>query len=682
METKASANFKKNAVKAVWAIVFFEVVYMFLFVLALLLVALCVGGGIFIIMYRPTFSVLLFGSGIAMAGIFIFIFLVKYFFKKNEPDTSLYVEVTREQEPRLFEIISDVVNEVKAESPKKVYLSDDVNAGVFFDSSFWSMFVPVSKNLIIGLGLVNSVTIQEFKGILAHEFGHFSQKSMKIGSYVYNVHKIIYDMLYDNGAFENMIQRWARINAFFLVFVKGAAIVIRGIQWVLTKTYSYLNREYMALSREMEFDADRIAAEVVGDMPVSEALLRTDLSKYAYDIVLNFYEGKIADNVKSENIYREHRYVLNFLANDIGLPLQNGFPLITGFDLKTYNKSKLNVKDQWASHPNLEERTAELKKQNATKKYDARLNSPAVTLLSNSEDIEREITVKLFETAVYKSEPSILFYEDFVAELADNNIKEFPKIYNGYYNNRVPATFDLENLPGGGDNVKTLDELYGKTVMELVYNSFAIENDGEILNQIVTKQLQVKSFDYDGRKYKSKEAGRLIVELREKFEEINSKLAENDKDIYCFFYSLAQKTGEEKQITSKYLKLFEKIEAQDAGINLFNKITEKTDFLGVSLPFDDIRRNFNEMLDMEKDLKAGLKKLLEDENLTKEMSLSTKEIIQKYMNEDLEYFHGISYDDENLETFFTALRTYQYLIIRDLYQAKSGLLVFQSELLK
>ena len=681
METKASANFKKNAVKAVWAIVLFAVVYLFLFVLALLLVALCVGGGILIIMYRPTISVLLFGSGIAMAGIFIFIFFIKYFFKKNEPDTSLYIEMTREQEPRLFEVISDIVNEVKAEFPKKVYLSDDVNAGVFFDSSFWSMFAPVSKNLIIGLGLMNSVTIQEFKGILAHEFGHFSQKSMKIGSYVYNVHKIIYDMLYDNGAFENMIQRWARINAFFLVFVKGAAFVIRGIQWVLMKAYSYLNREYMALSREMEFDADRMAAEVVGNMSVSEALLRTDLSKYAYDIVLNFYEGKISDNVKSENIFREHRYVLNFLANDIGLPMQNGFPLITGFDLKTYNKSKLNVKDQWASHPNMEERTTALKKQNITKDYNTGLNNPSVTLLSNSEDIEREITVKLFETAVYKSEPSILSYEDFVAELADNNIKEFPTVYNGYYNNRAPATFDLENLPDG-DNVKALDELYGKAVMELVYNSFGIENDGEILNQIVIKQLQVKSFDYDGRKYKSKEAGQLIVELREKFEEINCKLAENDKDIYCFFYSLAQKAGEEKQLKSKYLKLFEKIEAQDAGIDLFNKITEKSGFLGVNLHFDEIRQNFNDMLDMEKDLKSGLKKLIEDEYLTKEMSLSTKEIIQKYLNEDLEYFHGISYDDENLETFFTALRNYQYLIIRDLYQAKSDLLVFQSKLLK
>jgi len=38
------------------------------------------------------------------------------------------------------------------------------------------MFLPVKKNLQIGMALVNSVTVTEFKAILAHEFGHFSQK--------------------------------------------------------------------------------------------------------------------------------------------------------------------------------------------------------------------------------------------------------------------------------------------------------------------------------------------------------------------------------------------------------------------------------------------------------------------------------------------------------------------------
>ena len=37
------------------------------------------------------------------------------------------------------------------------------------------MFLPVKKNLTMGLGLINSTTVSELKSILAHEFGHFSK---------------------------------------------------------------------------------------------------------------------------------------------------------------------------------------------------------------------------------------------------------------------------------------------------------------------------------------------------------------------------------------------------------------------------------------------------------------------------------------------------------------------------
>ena len=49
--------------------------------------------------------------------------------------------------------------------------------------------------------------MQEFKAILAHEFGHFSQRSMKVGSYVYYVNQVIFNMLYDNDSFDKMIQK-------------------------------------------------------------------------------------------------------------------------------------------------------------------------------------------------------------------------------------------------------------------------------------------------------------------------------------------------------------------------------------------------------------------------------------------------------------------------------------------
>ncbi|MBK6964785.1 MAG: hypothetical protein IPH20_12810 [Bacteroidales bacterium] len=69
--------------------------------------------------------------------------------------------------------------------PKKVYLSSDVNAAVFYDSSFGVCFFPIKKNLQIGLGLVNTITETELKAILAHEFRTLLAKNNESRSYVY-----------------------------------------------------------------------------------------------------------------------------------------------------------------------------------------------------------------------------------------------------------------------------------------------------------------------------------------------------------------------------------------------------------------------------------------------------------------------------------------------------------------
>ena len=155
---------------------------------------------------------------------FFWFFLIKFLFKSHKVERSHFLEIHKEDEPKLFGMIEEIVQSVGTQFPKKVYLSPDVNAGVFYDSSFWSMFLPIRKNLNIGLGLVNTITEQELKSILSHEFGHFSQSSMKLGSYVYNVNQIIFNLLYNNQSYDKMLMAWANANGFlgfFVAFTSG-----------------------------------------------------------------------------------------------------------------------------------------------------------------------------------------------------------------------------------------------------------------------------------------------------------------------------------------------------------------------------------------------------------------------------------------------------------------------------
>jgi hypothetical protein len=90
-------------------------------------------------------------GAIAGAGM-LFLFLLKGLFKHQTIDRSLYVEVTERDQPELFRFIRQLARDTGAPFPRHVYLSPEVNAAVFYDSSLLSLILPVRKNLLIGLG--------------------------------------------------------------------------------------------------------------------------------------------------------------------------------------------------------------------------------------------------------------------------------------------------------------------------------------------------------------------------------------------------------------------------------------------------------------------------------------------------------------------------------------------------
>jgi Zn-dependent protease with chaperone function len=130
----------------------------------------------------PKIFMVIVGLGLMCLGISVIYFLIKFIFVRSKDENASRVEITENQQPRLFAFIRQLSKETHTPFPKKIFISPDFNACVFYNSGFRSMFLPVRKNLEIGLGLVNSINASELKAVIAHEFGHFSQRSMKLGS--------------------------------------------------------------------------------------------------------------------------------------------------------------------------------------------------------------------------------------------------------------------------------------------------------------------------------------------------------------------------------------------------------------------------------------------------------------------------------------------------------------------
>ena len=131
------------------------------------------------------------------------------------------------------------------------------------------------------MGLINRLNLTEFKAVLAHEFGHFSQNSMRLGSYVYTANRVIADIVYGRGALDRFVSMLSRLDLRIAIFAWGFI----GVLWTMRKglelLYRGINFAHVSLSREMEYNADLVAASVTGSDALVFALVRLDLASDA-----------------------------------------------------------------------------------------------------------------------------------------------------------------------------------------------------------------------------------------------------------------------------------------------------------------------------------------------------------------------------------------------------------------
>lgn len=677
---KLSPEFKTQTTKAILAITFFVLTYCLILLLALGLAALCIAAGGYIIVLKVMFVTLMVGIGLASLGILVLIFLLKFIFKSHKTDRSYLVEITKSDEPALFQMIDEIVQEVKTSFPKKVYLSTDVNAAVFYDSSFWSMFLPVEKNLMIGVGLVNTVTSEELKAILSHEFGHFSQRTMKVGSYVYNLNQVIFNMLYDNESYEQLIRRWAGVSGYFSIFVAGAVKINMGIQWILRKLYDVVNKNYMGLSREMEFHADEIAASVTGHEPLKSSLLRMSLADNSFGEAINFYNEKIAANIKSENIYRDQTAVLQCLAEINNFPVINGLPAVSQEEQSKFDKSKLVIENQWASHPTNKDRIKRLEKTgfNAPDKPASLANQ----VFTNIEATQIRLTAKLFETITYEGETKFISSESFREEYKSSVLAgSFARMYNGYYDHKNITPTDLhpgQTMPTGMNG----SDLFSDEKVELVYTAISLQNDRETLKNIADHSLPLKTFDYDGLRYQRKEAALLLEKLNAEQELLDQQIKANDQYIYEYFRNAEAEQNKPQQLESLYNKFLDFDSTFNTRYGLYIELFNNLQFVHTTTPYEQIRSNLSAIRPTEEKLKAEIHQLLADDRFQTIITREIRENLERYTSQTWEYFGLTTYFDDNLDMLHQALHNYASLMSRGYFLLKKNILDYQEELFK
>ncbi|MCU0407134.1 MAG: M48 family metallopeptidase [Ignavibacteriaceae bacterium] len=682
MQNKFNPEYRSRAIRTIFAIIFFIIVYLVVLILSFALVASIFYSAILLLQLvkhnRWGIYIIFLFILIVFIAIILLVFILTFFFRKYTVDRSGWIEIFKDEQPKLFKIIDSISKEIGTNFPQKVYLGSGVEAMVFYDSNFRNLFFPSKENLMIGLGLVNSMSESELKAILTHEFGHFTQKSLNVYSYVYIENQIIYKMLIDEEFYQTLLHKFLVVGRFSWIVIYYSRI----IRWILRKAYDVVSKSYMALSREMEFHADEISATVSGSIPAVTALLRTGLAWDSFNYVWQFYYNHLSDNIKAENLYPQHSFVMNQIAERYGVQFSKGLPQVKKETLARFNRSKLIIINQWASHPSVDDRIKKLEELNVDSKI---CGDSAWNFFTNKEDIQKEITAKLFRNWQFSESPANLTLEEFVQKYSDDLDKNsFNKKYSYFYDNRGISTFDVNVAIEKVDenNFNNFSEVYSEANVNFIYQFSGIDYDIKTIDSISKGEWKIESFEYDGIKYQIKESKQLLDKLLKQHEALYQKVNEIDIEIFKYFFRLSKLVGRDSELVKSYETYFYFVKEDKSNLQIYLDLINSMQFIYRINSFNQIRIKLEEMHCKESVFRERMEKLLDDENYQSILNAEQREKFTNYLEKEWTYFDGQNYNQEELKILEEAIFQFYELCSRAPFYALKKLLDFQIELVE
>ena len=467
--------------------------------------------------------------GLCLLAIMLGIYLIKplFAFKKNHNETR--VEVFETECPDLFAMIRDVAGKTGCKMPKHVYLSPDVNACVFYDTSFWSIFFPIKKNLEIGLGLFDGTSVEEVKSIIAHEFGHFSQNSMKVGSTVYVTNTVLHDLIYAEDFWDRFVDKWCLSDTgvirFFGVLTRGLTNIIKRLTFYV---YKFVQKGYLKLSRYMEYDADNIACQCVGSDNFVSAMCKIDSLSNKDGLYKHLLSNLIDEKKIVANYFIGKRIVANIIPNKDMPVLQYDEQLIK--PIRTFEiESRVKVEDVWSSHPSLEDRLDNARAQHCP----ATVSGNPIPAWSLIPDVILERVSTNYTSFIRKNVDGEISY------ISDEQLKEWmqKEVSENFMDDRLRPFFGKNIIQFDVDKeveMPTESPLTESNARKIAEFS-ALLNDWSILNQVNLGQIEAREVLVDGKVYSKKKLP--IESFRIELDILHEQVVNIYNDIYAYIGS-------------------------------------------------------------------------------------------------------------------------------------------------
>ncbi len=472
-----------------------------------------------------------------IAGLSLFVlalFMVKSLVSFSKRTKNPYREISVQDEPELVAFIHATADEVGAPKPHKIYISDRVNASVSYDLSLLNILIPSKKNLEIGMGLVNVVNLSEFKAILAHEFGHFAQRSMLLGRYVYVAHQIAWRLVNKRDALDKGLAVLSSIDLRIAWIGWILSIIVWSIRAFIEVLFSIVVVSERALSREMEYQADKVAVSATGSDAIVLALHKLQAADQAYHESISILDDLLQKEVAIENLYPMQKTYIDEMRRVLDDPSYGLIPEnAIGENVTIFKDKFANPPEMWATHPADSDREKNAKSVYIPSDIDKR----EATLLF------QDVTKRFEETTELMLKRAEVKYKSKLG--AEESVDYLKKVrfswaflsneYKGLYLNRdVFSHVDqVHELYGKGDDVNldtVISELYPESIKEVALSRRELNLEIRLLEAILNEPLtaEKRKIFHRGERIRKGEIPEILNELRAEEEALSGQLRAHD----------------------------------------------------------------------------------------------------------------------------------------------------------
>jgi Zn-dependent protease with chaperone function len=542
--SKPSSAYKKRAWFAVACLMLFIVAYVSLLTLVgwqsyFYLSEMLQGG-------RQAFIYAVVGIGCA----FLTVFLAKglLFFRRTASVERQ--EIKRTEQPELFAFIDKLAEQAGAPKPHRVFLSPSVNACVFYDLSVLNLFVNSKKNLEIGLGLVNVLTLSEFKAVLAHEFGHFAQRSMAIGSWVYIAAQIADQIVYKRDALDKFLRSVSRWDIRIAWVGWLLSLIIWSFRAAIDVALRLVVLAQRSLSRQMEFQADLVAVSLTGSDELVHALHKLRAADDAWSRSLHWTAGHVRQGKLPHDLFAVQHYFLKLMSELRAEPHYfepPAKPDEAPEQHRIFQRSLATPPKMWSTHPNNVDREHNAKQQYVPAAHDSR---SAWLLFADKAQLEQQMLQQLFELKDVER-----FDEQFTLELFELlcSDEKFKPQYRGLYLDRfltqhAAVAQQLADTSLSREQARLLlDDLHNENHVQLLRQVESLQQEH---HELTALQLG-RADSADGRRilFRGKEIKRsalkkVIKQVGDELSQLQQQLAQADTQVRSVYMSLATEVGQ------------------------------------------------------------------------------------------------------------------------------------------